>query len=537
MALRVYNSLTRRLEEFSPLRASEVRMYVCGPNLYGPSHVGHALSYLVFDVIRRYLEYRGYRVRHVQNFTDIEDHIIETAREQRTTIHELARRYADRFLREMKALNIKHADQYPRATDTIPQMQEIIQALVARGFAYAVDGDVFFRVTAFPAYGRLSGRSLDEMQAGSRIEVDARKEHPMDFVLWKASKPGEPSWESPWGPGRPGWHIECSAMSLSHLGEQLDIHGGGQDVVFPHHENEIAQSEAYTGKPPFVRYWVHNGLLRLTGGQEKMTRHLGNLVTIEEALARYHPDAIRVFVLSSHYRSPVTWTNDSLEAATRGAERLRTATEHAEAVLRQAGVRAGGSPVRGQARVRGLAPGGNAGTPGLPRATEAARAAFESAMDDDFNTPRALAAAFELATEVNKAADAAAKADPGASPEAVAELQAGIGTLRTLAGVLGLTLTASMTPAQRAGLHQLARDLAREHPGLFDPAHPILQTLRATASDDTVSGEDLVGFIAEGRMRARRQKDWATGDAIRSRLHTLGILLEDSSTGFTWRLR
>src|SRR5579884_431427 len=333
MALRVYNTLTRRKEVFEPLHPGEVRMYVCGPNLYGPTHVGHAMSYLVFDVIRRYLEYRGFRVSHVQNFTDIEDRIIETAREQGTTIEALAARYIERFLREMDALGVRRATVYPRATEAIPTIIEIVQTLVARGLAYASDGDVFFRVSAFPAYGRLSGRSLDEMQAGARIDVDPRKEHPMDFVLWKAAKPGEPAWDSPWGPGRPGWHIECSAMSTAHLGPQLDIHGGGQDVIFPHHENEIAQSEGYTGTSPFVRYWVHNGLLRLTEGEEKMTRHLGNIITIREALDRYHPDTIRVFVLSSHYRSPTTWSEDALAAAARGAERLRTAVETAEELL------------------------------------------------------------------------------------------------------------------------------------------------------------------------------------------------------------
>lgn len=538
MALRVYNTLTRREEEFIPLRAGEVRMYVCGPNLYGPAHVGHALSYLVFDMVRRYLDYRGYRVTYVQNFTDIEDRIIEAARQQGTTVEALANHYADRFLREMDRLGIRRADYYPRATESIPKMLEIIQALVARGFAYVVDGDVFYRVAAFPAYGRLSGRTLDEMQAGARIEVDPRKEHPMDFVLWKAAKPGEPSWDSPWGPGRPGWHIECSAMSLAYLGEQLDIHGGGPDVIFPHHENEIAQSEAYTGKPPFVRYWVHNGPLRLSGDQEKMTRHLGNVVTIEEALERYHPDAIRLFVLSSHYRGPATWTDDSLEAASRGAERLRTASDHAEAVLRRAGVRtAGAFPDRDDARGRRSTRGDAAGASALSKAAETAREAFERAMDDDLNTPRALAAVFDLATELNKAADAAAKAAPPLQAAMAADLEGALRILRTLAGVLGLTLTASMTAAQRAGLHRLARDLAEEHPDLFDPAHPTLQQLRIAASDDAVPGDDLIGLIASGRMRARRQKDWATGDAIRSRLQSLGILLEDTPTGYTWRLR
>jgi cysteinyl-tRNA synthetase len=538
MTLRVYNSLTRRQEEFSTLQAGEVRMYVCGPNLYGPSHVGHAFSFLVFDVVQRYLKYRGYRVRYVQNFTDIEDRIIETAREQGTTIEALARRYADRFLREMRALNVTPADAYPRATEAIPKMQEIIQVLLARGFAYAVDGDVFYRVRAFPSYGRLSGRSLDEMQAGARIEVDSRKEDPMDFVLWKAAGPGEPSWDSPWGPGRPGWHIECTAMSISYLGDQLDIHGGGQDVVFPHHENEIAQSEAYTGHAPFVRYWMHNGLLRLGEGQEKMTRHLGNIVTIEEALARFPSDAIRVFVLSSHYRSPATWTDAALDAATRGAERLRTAAEHAETVLRQIGARAGAAP-RDGGGARGAAPGDAA-------SAQVARAAFESAMDDDFNTPRALAAVFELATATNKTADTAAKADAHRSLQILADLESESATLRRLAGVLGLTLAASMTPAQRAGLHQLARDLARERPDLFDPTHPLLARLRergdgnastATPALPESSDDEVIRFIAEGRMQARRLKDWATGDAIRAKLHSLGILLEDSPTGVTWRLR
>jgi cysteinyl-tRNA synthetase len=520
MALRMYNTLSRRVEKFVPLRAGEVRMYVCGPNLYGPAHVGHAVSYLVFDVIRRYLEYRGYRVTFVQNFTDIEDRIIETARAQGTTIAALADRYAERFLREMRRLNVQPATHYPRATQAIPQMIEIIEGLVARGAAYAAGGDVFFRVTAFPAYGRLSGRSLGEMQAGARIEVDPRKEHPMDFVLWKAARPGEPSWDSPWGPGRPGWHIECTAMSLSLLGEQLDIHGGGQDVVFPHHENEIAQSEAYTGRPPFVRYWAHNGLLRPAEGQEKMTRHLGNIVTIEEALARHHPDALRVFVLSSHYRSPMTWSGDALEAASRGAERLRTAVEHAGRVVAAWGA------------------GGATAEPAASPAAERARAAFESAMDDDFNTPRALAAVFELATEVNKAADASARADgKPPAPGGRAALAADAAMLRRLSGVLGLTLAGDATPEQARGVRDLARELLRERPDLFDPAAPTARRLADAGAAEGLSVDDLVTFIAEGRMRARRQRDWATGDAIRARLQRLGILLEDSPSGFTWRLR
>ena len=239
-----------------------MRLYVCGPNLYGPAHVGHGFSYAFFDVVRRYLEYRGYTVIHVQNFTDIEDRIIERAVREGRTIFEISQEYIDRFFREMDALGVRRAHHYPRASEVIPTIIEIIQGLIARGHAYPVDGDVYFHVTSFPRYGRLSGRSLDEMQAGARVEPDPRKQHPMDFALWKASKPGEPCWLSPWGAGRPGWHIECSAMNLQYLGEQVDIHGGGEDVVFPHHENEIAQSEAFTGASPFVRYWLHNALMK-----------------------------------------------------------------------------------------------------------------------------------------------------------------------------------------------------------------------------------------------------------------------------------
>ncbi len=525
MPLRVHNTLTRRKEAFVPLHPGEVRMYVCGPNLYGPAHVGHAMSYLVFDVIRRYLEYRGFRVTYVQNFTDIEDRIIETAREEGTTIEALAARYGDRFLREMDALGVRRATHYPRATEAIPTMLEIIQVLAQRGLAYAAGGDVFFRVAAFPEYGRLSGRSLEEMQAGARIEVDPRKEHPMDFVLWKAAKPGEPSWESPWGPGRPGWHIECSAMSIAHLGPQLDIHGGGQDVIFPHHENEVAQSEGYTGRRPFVRYWVHNGLLRLAEGEEKMTRHLGNIVTIREALERYHPDTIRVFVLSSHYRSPTTWSEDALAAAARGAERLRTALENAEDLLAGGEVRPAREP---------------ADAPDPVQAAEGARAAFEAAMDDDFNTPGALAALFDLAGAINRVTDAVQRGRGALTGARRDALGRGCAVLRELGGILGLRLVASVTPAQAAGLHRLAQELSRERPDLFDPEglpEAPAPSPEVAGGTDAAHAEALIRYIADGRMRARRERDWATGDRIRARLHDIGVLLEDTPTGFKWRVR
>jgi cysteinyl-tRNA synthetase len=531
VSLRVYNTLSRRKEPFDTVHPGEVRMYVCGPNLYGPSHVGHAMSYIVFDVIRRYLAYRGYRVRYVQNFTDIEDRIIETAAAEHTTIEALAERYAARFLAEMDGLGVAHADEYPRATQAIPKMIEIIRVLESRGLAYAAGGDVFFRVTAFPGYGRLSGRSLDEMMAGARVDVDPNKAHPMDFVLWKAAKPGEPAWDSPWGRGRPGWHIECSAMSIERLGPQLDIHGGGQDVIFPHHENEIAQSEGYTGKP-FVRYWLHNGLLRLTGGPEKMTRHLGNIVTIREALDRYHPDTLRVFILSSHYRNPLTWTDEALAAAAGGAERLRTARETAEELLAAAPA---GETAQASAPVR---PAGAraAAVPDDPvdalvSAVPSARTAFEDAMDDDFGTPGALAGVFELAAALNRVTDAAGRRRAALPPRAAGVVRDALEVLRELTGVLGLTLKTTLTPVQAAGLRGLALRLSQERPDLFDPN----QRPDGPAPADV--GPALVAYIARGRVEARRRKDWTTGDRVRAQLSDLGILLEDTPSGFKWRVR
>ena len=415
MGLQIHNSLTHKKEGFVPLEAGQVKMYVCGPNLYGPAHVGHAMSYVVFDTIRRYLEYRGYQVRHVQNFTDIEDRIIETARAQGMAVEQLAEQYIARFFDEMDALNIQRAEAHPRATDVIPDMIQIVKVLIEKGFAYEVDGDVYFRVTKFPGYGKLSKRSLDQMEAGARVEVDPRKEHPMDFALWKASKKGEPSWDSPWGMGRPGWHIECSAMSMRYLGEQLDIHGGGHDVLFPHHENEIAQSEAYTGKTPFVRYWMHNGLLGLGEDEEKMTRHLGNVISVQEALEKYSADAIRLFLLSSHYRSSPTWSDTSVRAAERGAERLRVA-------LRDF-------------------PGSAEADPGgaLSDVAEAARRQFIRFMDDDFNTPHGSAQVFDLARAINQGRDS------DTAPESLAYAQS---VLEELTEVLGLTMKGLAGPTE-----------------------------------------------------------------------------------------
>jgi cysteinyl-tRNA synthetase len=458
--MNVYNTLTRQKEDFATLQPGKVSMYVCGPNLYDACHVGHALSYVIFDTIRRYLQFSGYAVKHVQNFTDIEDRIIGKAQTLNTTVGELSEHYIARFLQEMDALNIQRAHVYPRATRVIPTMIQIIQGLIAKGHAYALEnGDVYFRVASKPGYGALSNRTLDEMQAGTRIEPDPRKENPVDFSLWKSAKPGEPSWPSPWGLGRPGWHIECSAMSMMHLGEQLDIHGGGHDVIFPHHENEIAQSESYTGKQ-FVRYWLHNALLKLPGEEEKMTRHLGNMITIREALTRYSADAIRLFILSSHYRATVTWTDEGLLGAEKGIDRLRGA-------------------------VRDDDPAGKTASPALAAAAERARSGFTSAMDDDFGTPQAIAVMFDLAREVNRARDEGLGVSEG------------VAALRELSGVLGLTLRAV-----------------------------------EAASQDT---KPLVDLLVNLRATLRADKQWAAADRVRDGLTQLGITLEDSAQGTTWK--
>lgn len=409
MPFTLYDTLTRQKREFVPRDPPHVAMYVCGPNLYGPAHIGHALSYITFDTLKRYLKFRGYQVKHVQNFTDIEDRIIDTARAENTTIQALAERYIARFLGEMDALNIERADAYPRATAAIPTIIKMTEGLIDKGMAYAMNGDVYFRVRADADYGKLAHRTLDEMEAGARVAVDERKEDPMDFALWKSSKPGEPAWDSPWGPGRPGWHIECSAMNFEEHGPQIDLHGGGFDVLFPHHENEIAQSESYTGREPFARYWVHNALLHLPG-EDKMTRHLGGLVYIPDALARHSSDAIRAFMLGTHYRSPLAWTEEGVDAAERGLERLRAAI---------ADLPSGATPAWDTQDADSLG--------------SAARRRFIAAMDDDLNTAGALGVLYDLARDINRSRG------EGAEPGSLAPAQA---ALKELAGVLGLTLQA-----------------------------------------------------------------------------------------------
>ena len=462
--LKIYNTLSRKTEEFQTLEPNVVKMYVCGVTVYNDAHVGHAMSAIVFDIIRRYLEYRGYSVKHVMNYTDVDDKIINRANALGEDPLKLSARYIADYAADLKSLNVLPATSNPQVSTTMPLIIQFIEGLIQKGHAYAAEnGDVYFRVTSDDDYGRLSGRKLDDMQAGARIEVGEQKEHPMDFALWKAAKPGEISWESPWGKGRPGWHIECSAMNLAELGEQIDIHGGGNDLIFPHHENEIAQSECYTGKE-FSRYWIHNGMLQLGG--EKMSKSLGNIVSIKEFLSKRSSDVMRMLVLNGTYRAPLMFNDETLDAAERNVERLKSA-------LKPASPSASG--LSAEAAVA------------LSASIESAGGNFTEAMDNDFNTAGAIAALFELSKSINTARDNGATAD---------QLKPAQDTFKQLAGVLGLTL--------------------EEKKG---------------SSEDEAQVEAL---IAE-RTQARKDKNWKRSDEIRDQLKAMGVVIEDSKDGTTWK--
>jgi cysteinyl-tRNA synthetase len=455
--IRFTNTLTRRLEEFQP-QGDPVTMYVCGITPYDESHIGHAMSYIVFDVVKRYLRWRGYTVKHAQNFTDIDDRIIERANRLKITTDELVERYISMYFDDMRDLNVLPADVYPYATKEVPEMIAIISGLVEKGYAYEAastqseSSDVYYRVSAKKDYGKLSHRSQDSLLAGARVETGEQKENASDFALWKGAKKDEPSWDSPWGKGRPGWHIECSAMSLKYLGERIDIHGGGEDLIFPHHENEIAQTEAYTGALPFVRYWLHNAWVKM--GDEKMSKSLGNFITIRDGLKKVGGDGLRLWVLTSHYRKPLTFSEDTLEAAKAGADRLRTAAR---------------------------APSGD-GDGGIDLARHRER--FTAAMDDDLNTPQALAVLFDLAKEINRARDEARGA------------LAAQGLLLELADVLGL---------------------------------------RLDQPEQSIEAAPFIDLMIQIRSELRAAKQWALADRVRDGLAGLHIVLEDGPQGTTWK--
>ena len=488
--MRLYSTLSRAEEEFVPA-CDRVKMYVCGITPYAPSHVGHALSSVVFDVLRRYLEFQGHAVHHVQNFTDVDDKIIARSAQEKVSYRELADRYIEEYTADLARLRVMPAHAYPLATESIPTMLEIIGQLVDKGYAYESGGDVYFRVGGYDGYGKLSRRSIESMIAGARVEALKGKEHPMDFTLWKAAKPEEPSWKSPWGAGRPGWHIECSAIALDHLGKSLDIHGGGQDLVFPHHENEIAQSEAYTGTVPFARFWVHNGLVNM--GEDKMSKSLGNLVRVSEALERHSVDALRLYFLSSHYRSPLNYSEEGLAAMERAVTRLRNAFRE----------------------------GPDAGEGDLDPTPYEKN--FIAAMDADLNTPQAMAALFDLAHEINRARE---------KRQGVAHAQA---RLRTLGGVLGLVLE------EAAGQDDLPLD------SLIDLFKDVGSNLNASGQhklagwvnshDGERDGATIVETLLAIRRELRQAREYGLADSIRSRLAAVGISLEDAAEGTVWRHR
>lgn len=459
--LKIYNTLTRKTEEFQTLEPNLVKMYVCGVTVYNDAHVGHAMSAIVFDIIRRYLMYKNYEVKFVMNYTDVDDKIINRAKQLGEEPLALSQRYIDDYANDLKNLNVLPATANPQVSKTMPLIIKFIEGLIQKGYAYAAtNGDVYFRVTKDEDYGKLSNRKIEEMQAGARIEVGEQKEHPMDFALWKAAKDGEIFWESPWGKGRPGWHIECSAMNLAELGEQIDIHGGGNDLIFPHHENEIAQTESYTGKE-FSRYWVHNGMLQLGG--EKMSKSLGNIVSIKEFLSKRSADVMRMLVLNGTYRAPLLFNDETLDAAERNVERLKSALKPASA----------------------SASGYNADS--LSSAIESAKNNFTEAMDNDFNTAGAVASLFELVKAINTARD------NGATNE---QLKPAQNVFKELTNVLGLKLEDKQGSSEK---------------------------------------DAEVNALITERNEARKQKNWKRSDEIRDQLKEMGVTIEDSKDGTTWK--
>jgi len=475
----VYNDMSKRKEEFVPLHPGKVSMYVCGVTPYNHPHIGNARPFVVWDVIRRFLEHEGYDVYHVQNFTDVDDKIIKAANTEGVTWDVIANRYIKAYFEVMDKLHVKRAHIYPRVSQHIQNIIGTVQKLIDNGYGYVVDGDVYYRVEKFARYGELSGRNLDDMMAGARVDVDERKENPMDFALWKSAKPGEPYWESPWGKGRPGWHIECSTMSTKYLGNTLDFHGGGSDLIFPHHENEIAQSEGATGVHPFVRYWVHNGFITIN--EEKMSKSLGNFKTVLDILKEYEPEVLRYFILNTHYRSPLDFSQERLQEAKRSLERLRTAQQNLLEIEKFINV------------------GPDADSLALSDKVDELRKGFFDAMCDDFNTSLAISFIFALAKEINvyhTAIISGAKAPDGKVVDKIHKVW------KEMCDIIGILEEA---PAAKA-----------QDPGVKDE-------------------EAAIKAKIEERQAARKARDFKKADAIRDELAAQGIILEDSPQGVRWK--
>lgn len=472
--LKVYNTLTKQKEEFKPLKEGQVSIYVCGVTPYNHPHIGNARPFVTWDVIKRYFTHLGYKVKHIQNFTDVDDKIIRTANQEGVNWSDISTRYINSYFEVMDKLHVKHADTYPKVSQTIPEIIDMISVLIDKGYAYELNGDVYFSVEKFKGYGKLSGRKLEDMMAGARIEVNESKHNPMDFALWKAAKPGEPFWESPWGNGRPGWHIECSTMSLKYLGKTFDFHGGGSDLIFPHHENEIAQSQAYCGDDhSFARYWLHNGFITIN--QEKMSKSLGNFFTVKEILDKYPAEVLRFFIVSTHYRSPLDFSDARLDETTTSLNRLKNALDNLKELAKNTTDATSGEEL-------------------IAKAKQCKQNFFE-AMDDDFNTALAIANMFDLSKEINIYYNEVTSGKVACSKVAV---DTALDVFSEMADIIG-----------------------------------ILEDDDNSADDGLV--DNLMNLIIDIRQNARKNKDWATADKIRDELKNIGITLEDSPTGVRWK--
>ena len=486
MSLKLYNTLTGKKEEFVPIKPGEVKIYTCGVTVYDYNHVGHGRSLIVFDMIRRYLRYLGYNVKFVRNFTDVDDKIINRANKECVPFTVIADRYIKEYFDDAEKFRIEPADVEPRVTTHIPDIIDFIQKLVEKGYAYEVDGDVYFSVRKFKEYGKLSKRSPDELLAGARVEASDKKRDPLDFALWKRSKAGEPSWDSPWGKGRPGWHTECCAMIFKHLGETIDIHGGGLDLTFPHHENELAQAEALTDKP-FARYWIHNGLVTVNG--QKMSKSLGNYITLKEIYSRYEPDILRLLVLSVHYRSPLDFSWEKMEETKKAYDKLKTAIEEIEILEKL--------------------PENPDFEGHLYDELAKAEQGFYEAMSDDFNSPEALASIFKLVREMNILKNRAVK-EGGISKKALQSYR-----------------------EASENIYKILRDIF----GLFDSLQPCIEVegIKEKSVAESKIDENLVEMLLEVRNKARKEKNYQLADYIRDKLNELGIVIEDTPVGTKWK--
>ncbi len=480
MTIYIYNTLSRKKVKFVPLAPDRVNMYVCGPTVYDSCHIGHARSVIVFDVIVRYFKARSYQVKYVRNFTDVDDKIIRRANLLGMDTQAVADKYIKEFYDDMDALNVDRPDEDPRVTDSIDHIVQMITRLVEKGCGYHVGGNVYFAVESYSEYGKLSGRRLEDMEAGARVDIDRKKRNPADFALWKASKPGEPFWKSPWGPGRPGWHIECSAMSWQLLGETFDIHGGGKDLIFPHHENEIAQSEAAFAKP-YAKYWMHNGFVNIN--QEKMSKSKGNFLMIKDILKTYHPEAVRLFLLSNHYRSPIDFTDQALKEATLRLDKIYTLAQRVE-------------------KIKGVLSGSHLfeDNPFWNR--------FCQAMDDDFNTALAIGFLFDLLRNTNRLSDQV-QASPSDDVSLIPEIQSNYAALYAMGEIIGI---------------------------LTQSPHNYFAAQKTDKLEERSVDPQAVDDLVAQRTQARQAKDWAVADKIRQRLDDMGVQVEDRPEGAVWRI-